>query len=175
MLLLPGRLLWLQPAEKPLGESSHEHVVIARRGEVVRIWPGKEFGAESDQEQEHNPGRRRRRAWGRRESVLWYRSGCPGVAKHLPAPASPYGAKGVESGSWWNCSRGKAAGQACRRVNARLPVPGPERIEDHSPAPTSGERKGREGDETGTKEQSSPPAALPALCHKQRSGAGCEP
>lgn len=61
VLLLPGRPLGLQPAEKPLGESSHEHVVVARRGEVVRIWPGKELGAESEQEQEHNPGRRRRR------------------------------------------------------------------------------------------------------------------
>lgn len=60
VLLLPGRLLGLQPAEKALGESSHEHVVVARRGEVVRIWPGKELGAESEQEREHNPGRRRR-------------------------------------------------------------------------------------------------------------------
>lgn len=68
-------------------------------------------------------------------------SGCPGVSEHLPAPASPHGAKGVESGSWWDCSWGKAAGQTCRRVNARLPEPRPERIEDHSPTPTSGERK----------------------------------
>lgn len=101
-------------------------------------------------------------------------SGRPGVSEHLPAPASPHGAKGVESGSWWDCSRGKAAGQTCRWVNARLPEPRPERIDDHSPAPTSGERKGREGDEL-KKEQSAPPAALPTLCHKQCSWQDANP
>lgn len=41
--------------EEPCGDSSHEHVVIARRGKVVGIRPGKKFRAESNRERELRP------------------------------------------------------------------------------------------------------------------------
>lgn len=56
-----------QKTGKSRGDSSHEHVIIAWRRKVVRIWPR--------------------------------------------SPNS-YGAKGVKSGAWWNCSWGKPAWDA---------------------------------------------------------------
>lgn len=87
--------------EKPCGDSSHEHVIIAWRGKVVRIWPGKKFRAESKpgvRDQSHSnrdqPGDSRaaqRAGWGYQAQPNTY----PG----LPAPNGPKGSNLAPGGT----------------------------------------------------------------------------
>lgn len=133
-----GEGLLLPRSHQPRGGSSHEHVIVARRGKVVRIWPAKKFRVELNRRGELSPA-----APGLSQELQEQpgeQVGC--TDKDLPRSTSSRRAKGVKSGTWWNSSPGQPARDARGWVNARPWEARVERIHNHSPTPASGERKG---------------------------------
>lgn len=66
--------------EQPPGDSSHEHVIVAWRGKVVRIRPGKKFRAESKKSESSACSKRDELGCSGRLEADWNTS----MAKDLP-------------------------------------------------------------------------------------------